>query len=45
MFRKATIILAVIAMFTLVAALPALAYGVDSGNATCTDKGQDRRRT
>jgi len=38
MFRKATIILAVVAMFTLVAALPALAYGVDSGNVTCTNK-------
>jgi len=45
MFRKATITLAVIAIFTLVAALPALAYGVDSGNVTCTNKIAVQSRT
>lgn len=38
MFRKTTVLLAIVAILLLQTALPALAYGVDSGNVTCTNK-------
>ncbi|GBE21820.1 MAG TPA: hypothetical protein ENH00_11275 [Actinobacteria bacterium] len=38
MLGKVTITLAVLAILTLATAVPALAYGVDSGNVSCTDK-------
>lgn len=38
MLRKVTIVLAVLAILVLAVALPALAYGSDSGWVSCTDK-------